>query len=87
MTSSSGPPVEPPAEPIEGDRHAHLIPRLTALAGELGYGVEIRALPEHGPGGWCDAEHQQIVVAAGPANRQVRTLVHELAPRLAPPHP
>ena len=39
----------------------------------------IRELPENGPGGWCDPKRQQIVVATGPANRQVRTLVHELA--------
>ena len=71
--------LEPPAEPIEGDSHAHLIPRLEALAGELGYRVEFRTLPEHGPGGWCDAAGRGIVAATGPANRQVRTLVHELA--------
>jgi N-terminal domain of anti-restriction factor ArdC len=72
-------PLEPPSQPIEGDSHAHLIPRLTALADELGYYVEIRELPDHGPGGWCDRTAKQIVVAAGPANRQLRTLVHGLA--------
>ena len=46
---------------------------------ELGYRVEIRDLPDDGPGGWCDPKRRQIVVATGPANRQVRTLVHELA--------
>jgi hypothetical protein len=51
---------------------------LQQLARELGYRVEIRDLPD-GPGGWCDHKHKQIVVAIGPANRQVRTLVHELA--------
>ena len=35
-------------------------------------------VPEDGPGGWCDHKRRQIVVAGGPANRQVRTLVHEL---------
>jgi hypothetical protein len=34
---------------------------------------------EDGPSGWCDAKRKQIVVATGPANRQVRTLTHELA--------
>jgi RNA polymerase sigma factor (sigma-70 family) len=72
-------PLGPPSQPIEGGSHAHLIPRLISLAGELGYSVELRALPEHGPGGWCDQTTKQIVVAAGPANREVRTLVHELA--------
>lgn len=72
-------PLAPPAEPIEGDSHAHLIAPLQRLAGELGYHVDLRELPADGPGGWCDAKHKEIVVATAPANRQVRTLVHELA--------
>jgi hypothetical protein len=71
--------LAPPAEPIEGDSHRRLIAPLRELGHELGYRVEIRELPDDGPGGWCDPEHRQIVVASGPANRQVRTLVHELA--------
>ncbi len=71
--------LTPPARPITGDSHAHLIPQLTALADELGYQVEIRTLPNPGPQGWCDPTRQGIVVAAGPANKQVRTLIHELA--------
>ena len=35
--------------------------------------------PSDGPGGWCDPKRRQIVVATGPANQQVRTLIHELA--------
>ena len=72
-------PLAPPAEPIAGDSHADLIAPLRELAGELGYQVEIRALPENGPGGWCDPKHKQIVIADGPANAIVRTLVHEIA--------
>lgn len=72
-------PLAAPSQPITGDSHQHLIAPLIAHAGELGYTVEIRDLPEHGPGGWCDPERKQIVVATGPANRQVRTLVHEIA--------
>lgn len=71
-------PLTPPAQPIDGASHAHLIAPLRQLGGELGYSVEIRDLPEHGPGGWCDHQHKQIVVGSGPTNRQVRTLVHEL---------
>ena len=71
--------LTPPAEPITGDSHHHLIARLIAHAAQLGYTVEIRELPEHGPGGWCDAKRRQIVVANGPGNQQVRTLTHELA--------
>jgi hypothetical protein len=72
-------PLAPPAEPITGDSHHHLIAPLIAHAAELSYSVEIRDLPEHGPGGWCDAKRRQIVIANGPANQQVRTLTHELA--------
>jgi hypothetical protein len=72
-------PLAPPAEPITGDSHHHRIAPLIAHAAELGYSVEIRDLPEHGPGGWCDATRRQIVVASGSANQQVRTLTHELA--------
>jgi hypothetical protein len=72
-------PLAPPAEPIEGDSHPHLIAPLQQFGHELGYRVEIRELPDEGPGGWCDPKRRQIVVASGPANRQVRTLIHELA--------
>src|SRR3954447_22036768 len=72
-------PLTPPAEPITGDSHHHLIAPLIAHAAELGYAVGIRDLPEHGPGGWCDATRREIVIAKGPANQQVRTLTHELA--------
>ena len=72
-------PLAPPAQPIEGDSHAELIPPLVALARELGYTVETRRLPEPGPGGWCDPKRREIVIADGPANRRLRTLVHELA--------
>jgi hypothetical protein len=69
----------PPSQPITGDSYRRLIAPLIRHAAELGYTVEIRDLPDDGPGGWCDSRRQQIVVATGPANRQVRTLVHEIA--------
>ena len=72
-------PLAPPSEPIIGDSHHHLIAPLVAHATELGYAVEFRQLPEDGPAGWCDAKRRQIVVGMGPANRQVRTLTHEIA--------
>jgi hypothetical protein len=72
-------PLAPPAEPIEGDSHQHMIAPLQALAREISYHVDVRDLPEAGPGGWCDHDRRQIVVARGPANHQVRILVHELA--------
>ena len=58
----------PPDRPADRPRRASSATR-----------VEIRDLPDDGPGGWCDPKRKQIVVATGPANRQVRTLVHELA--------
>lgn len=71
--------LEPPAEPITGDSHAHLLPKLEALAGELGYSVAT----EHVPGsaeGHCDAKRKRITIDADlPANARVRVLVHELA--------
>ena len=72
-------PLTPPTEPISGDSHRHLIAPLVAHAAELGYSVDVRELPDGGPGGWCDPKRRQIVVATGPANQQVRTLTHELA--------
>ena len=71
--------LAPPSQPISGDSHHHLIAPLIAHAATLDYTVEIRELPDNGPGGWCDPKHRKIVIAAGPANRQVRTLVHEIA--------
>jgi hypothetical protein len=72
-------PLSPPSQPITGDSHGHLIAPLIAHAGQLGYSVEIRDLPENGPGGWCDPKRRQIVVDKGPPNRRLRMLVHELA--------
>jgi hypothetical protein len=71
--------LAPPSQPITGDSHGHLIAPLIAYAAQLGYTVAIRDLPGNGPGGWCHAKRRQIVVAAAPANRQVRTLVHEFS--------
>jgi antirestriction protein ArdC len=72
-------PVKPPSEPITGDSHAHLLPRLVALAGELGYSVDERSL-DGAADGWCDGKAKAIVVNAKlPANGRVRVLVHELA--------
>jgi hypothetical protein len=72
-------PLIPPAQPITGESHRHLIAPLIAHAAELGYTVEIHDLLEHGTGGWCDPKRRQIVIANRPANEQVRTLTHEIA--------
>lgn len=71
--------VEPPSQPILGDSHADLLPRLVALAGDLGYTVQMRRL-DGAADGWCDHKTRTIVAnAALPANARVRVLVHELA--------
>lgn len=72
-------PLAPPAQPIDGDSHADLIVPLQRLGRELGYQVQRRDLPADGPQGWCDPKRKEIVVGIGPANREVRTLVHELS--------
>ena len=43
-------PLAPPESRIEGDSHRHLITPLQTLGRELGYGVEIRELPDEAPG-------------------------------------
>jgi N-terminal domain of anti-restriction factor ArdC len=72
-------PLEPPREPLGGDSHAHLLPRLRAFCESLGYSVSFEALD--GPaGGWCDRKARRIVVdTRTPPNGQLRTLVHECA--------
>jgi N-terminal domain of anti-restriction factor ArdC len=71
--------LQAPAEPIQGDSHAALLPTLVAFAGELGYSVSTLAM-DGGADGWCDARAKRIAVnAAVSQNAQVRVLVHELA--------
>lgn len=72
-------PLEPPTQPIEGDSHRELLPRLEDLAAQIGFGVEYRDLAAVACDGWCDAEEKRIVVSSTPAaNAQLRVLVHEL---------
>jgi hypothetical protein len=72
-------PLDPPAEPLRGHSHAHLLPTLSALAAELGYTVSIRPL-DGSADGWCDARRHEIVVNDRvSANARVRVLVHEIA--------
>lgn len=73
-------PLQPPAQPICGSSHEHLIVPLCEHASTLGYRVEFNEIPSGGPSGWCDYTDRVVVVAAQlPANAQVRVLVHELA--------
>jgi len=71
--------LEPPAAPITGDSHAHLLPRLKALATELGYSVRIEPISGSQEGS-CDSRRRIITVDSSlAANAEVRVLVHELA--------
>jgi hypothetical protein len=72
-------PLEPPREPLTGDSHAHLLPRLQAFCESLGYSVSFEPI-DGSAGGWCDRRANRIVVDAQAAtNGQLRTLVHECA--------
>jgi hypothetical protein len=71
--------ITPPVQPITGDSHAHLLPRLALFASQLGYTVTERIL-DGAADGWCDNTAKAIVVdAALAANARVRVLVHEIA--------
>jgi hypothetical protein len=70
-------PLEPPREPLTGDSHAHLLPRLKVFCGSLGYFVSFEEIDGEA-GGWCDRKAKRIVVdRQAPPNGQLRTLVHE----------
>ena len=69
--------LEPPCQPLTGDSHAHLIAPTIAFAETLGYRVAFETIAGS-TGGWCDTNDKRIVVDDdGPANAQLRTLVHE----------
>ena len=79
LPSGEPAPLEPPREPLTGDSHAHLLPRLRAFCESLGYLVSFEPI-EGSAGGWCDPMEKRIVVdAQAPPTAQLRTLVHETA--------
>lgn len=72
-------PLEPPSVAIDGDSHAHLLARLDALAGELGYFMSYAEL-DADRGGFCDYRAKRIVIEDRQApNAKVRVAIHELA--------
>jgi len=80
LSQTDGEPLAPAPEvaDVEGETHAHLEPKLLALAEELGYSVRTESLGG-GMGGYCDLAAKQIVLAEGHSpNARVRVLVHEL---------
>jgi hypothetical protein len=71
-------PLGPPCEPLTGESHAHLLPRLEAFARSLGFSVAFEPIAG-AAGGWCDSKAKRIVVdAAAPANARLRALIHEV---------
>lgn len=85
QTEGADLPPAPTLEPADGDSHAHLIPALVKLAGELGYSVSFVSRVDdytlrHGASGYCDSTSKAIVVCCDAApNYQVHILVHEIA--------
>lgn len=73
-------PLDPPAAAeIDGDELAPWLEPLTALAADIGSTVAFEPIAS-GADGYYRPKCKAIVVEAGhPANRQVKTLVHELA--------
>lgn len=78
QTNGADLPEPPKPQPLTGDSHAHLLPRLEALATDLGYTVTYDD-DLTGCGGYCDAQAKSIVVGPGEPNARVRVLTHELA--------
>lgn len=71
-------PLTPPGEGVQGETHAHSLPRLEALAQELGYEFTYEPTGWHAEG-YCDHRAKRIVIGPADANAQVRVGVHELA--------
>ncbi|GIK77731.1 MAG: hypothetical protein BroJett022_14210 [Actinomycetes bacterium] len=71
--------IEPPqAEPLSGDSHAHLLPKLRGFADSIGVRVDIESVPGAARG-FYRRRDSRIVVAPDDPNAMVRTLLHELA--------
>jgi len=73
-------PVElrPPGAEVEGDSHAELVPRLEALAEDIGYPASYREDLGRAAG-LCNRAARTITVRAGmAANRTAAVLIHEL---------
>jgi hypothetical protein len=71
--------LDPPMNEIMGEDLAAVLPRLTALAGEIGSTVEFEAIGGSRHGYYDIASRRIAIHAEMSANAQVKTLVHELA--------
>jgi hypothetical protein len=73
-------PLDPPAAAeIDGDELAPWLAPLTDLAGEIGSAVSFESIASAAHGYYQPRTKAIVVEAAHPANRQAKTLVHELA--------
>ena len=73
-------PLEPPAEPISGDSHAHLIPRLIDFAEKLGFSVSFQDTGS--ASGFCDRAGKRIAVDETLPDRK-STRLNSSHPRLS----
>jgi antirestriction protein ArdC len=79
-------PERPDAQPITGDSHAEYLPRLEGWAAAQGISVSRERL-EHGGGYYSDKDRRVVLSdALGSPNRELRTLLHELAHALGVPN-
>jgi antirestriction protein ArdC len=79
LAQTDGEPLpEIPCQPVTGDSHAELIPRLERFAGSIGWTVESGDTGE--ADGYAAQKDQRIRISdqISEPNRRVRTLVHEL---------
>ena len=79
VAQTDGEPLpEAPCEPLTGDSHAPMLPRLERFAASIGWTVE--SGDTGNADGWAMPSEQRIRIAdsLGEPNRRVRTLVHEL---------
>lgn len=74
-------PIEPPAaEPLCGDSHAALLPRLEAFAASIGVRVSYaEPMRSEGARGYYRHSERLVAIAPDEPNAMVRTLLHELA--------
>ena len=73
-------PLEPPVADVEGESLAGLFTPLSALAGEIGFSVDLEESVRGGALGYCAPAAKKIGISGElSGNGRVKTLVHEVA--------
>ena len=72
-----------PIPQLAGDDFEHLRDDLEAIAGALGYAVEVYAPHQRRAGGYCSHSQRRIGVKLAAPNQQAAILAHELAHAIA----